>query len=172
MPDEGLHLALTLFIIASCLREDERKAAIALIPFGLLCDLDSLFVHRATLHNIFVIFIPIIIMVIRREKSKYLTLAALLLASHIFMDAFYNGVFLFYPFSQESYNLKFWFGLKERGLSALFTWIVPGKVGEIVYVVKPCPSVPEIGIIGNGTELTILIFALLCFFFRFGRCRI
>jgi len=169
MPDEGLHLALTLFIIASCLREDERKAAIALVPFGLLCDLDSLFgVHRATLHNIFVIFIPIIIMAIRREKSKYLTLAALLLASHIFMDAFYNGVFLFYPFSQENYNLKFWFGLKERGLSALFTWIVPGKVGEIVYVVKPCPSVPEIGIIGDGTELTILIFALLCFFFRFG----
>ena len=83
----------------------------------------------------------------------------------------YNGVFLFYPFSQENYNFKFWFGLKEKGLSALFTWVVPGKVGEIVYVVEPCPSVPEIWIIRDGTELTILIFALLCFF-RFGRCRI
>ncbi|MHC1635893.1 MAG: hypothetical protein ACXQTS_04630 [Candidatus Methanospirareceae archaeon] len=171
MPDEGLHLAITLFIIASCLREEERKVAVALAPFGLLCDLDVLFVHRATLHNVFVVFFPIVIMAIRRKKSKYLSLATLLLASHIFMDAFHNGVFLFYPLSLESYSLKFWFGLKGKGLSALFTWAVPGRVGEVEYVVKPCPSVPEIGIIGDGTELIILIFAILCFFFRFFRNR-
>jgi len=76
-------------------------------------------------------------------------------------------VFLFYPFSEQSYDLEFWFGLKETGLSALFTWIVPGNVGEIVYIIIPSPSVPEIPIIGSGTELVILIFALLTFFLKF-----
>ncbi|MEA2076231.1 MAG: hypothetical protein U9O85_11015 [Euryarchaeota archaeon] len=58
-------------------------------------------------------------------------------------------------------------GLKETGLSALFTWVVPGKVGELVYVITPRPSVPEIPIISSGIELVILIFALLTFVLKF-----
>jgi len=52
-------------------------------------------------------------------------------------------------------------------LSALFTWRVPGNVGELVYVVTPCPSVPEIPIIESGVELVILIFAVLTFVLKF-----
>ncbi len=169
MPDVGLHLAITLFIIASCMSEAELKPAVGLIPFGLLCDLDSVVgVHRATLHNLFVVLIPVVIMAIRRERSKFLSLATLLLAAHVFMDAFYNGVFLLYPFSQESYSLKFWLGLTDNGFGLLFYTLIPGKVGEVEYVVKPSPSIPEIGIIGDGTELVILIFAVLSFMCRFG----
>jgi hypothetical protein len=76
-------------------------------------------------------------------------------------------VYLFYPFSEKSYNPEFWFGLKETGLSALFTWIVPGNVGEFVYVITPSPSVPEIPIIASGIELVILIFAMLTFCLKF-----
>ncbi len=94
-------------------------------------------------------------------KDRYFIFASLLLASHIFLDAFYNGVFIFYPFIEKSHNPLFWFGLTETGLSVLFTWIVPGNVGELVYVITPCPAVPEISIIGSGIELVILIFALL-----------
>ena len=174
MPSIGLHFALTLFLLASCIKDDDLKPALLLLPFGLLSDLDSLIgVHRATFHNLFVPFIPLLSMgILRRLKltripSSYGIFASLLLAFHIGLDTFYNGVFLFYPFSGKSYNLEFWFGLKETGLSALFTWIVPGKVGELRYVITPCPSVPEIPIIESGIELMILIFALLTFFLKF-----
>ncbi len=173
MPSIGLHLALTLFFLASCLKGEDFKPALGLLPFGLLCDLDSFIgVHRATLHNLFIIFVPLLAMVICNRlnlniRAKYFILASLLLAFHIFLDAFYNGVFLFYPLSEKSYDLVFWFGLKETGLSVLFTWIVPGKVDEIVYVTNPSPGVPEIPIIGGGTELVVLIFAVLTFVLRF-----
>ena len=173
MPSIGLHLALTLFLLAACLKDDDLKPALLLLPFGFLSDSDSFIgVHRATLHNLFIIFIflPLGLIILRRLRvtgNKYFILASLLLALHIFLDAFYNGVFLFYPFSGKSYNPEFWFGLKETGLSALFTWIVPGNVGELVYIITPSPSVPEIPIIESGIELVILIFALLTFFLKF-----
>ncbi|MHC1611066.1 MAG: metal-dependent hydrolase [Candidatus Methanospirareceae archaeon] len=174
MPSIGLHFAVTLFFLASCLKDDDLKPALLLLPFGLLSDLDSLIgVHRATLHNLFIIFIPLLIMIalknlkISRIKERYFIFASLLLASHIFLDAFYNGVFLFYPFIEESYNPLFWFGLTERGLSLLFRWMVPGKVGELQYVTTPCPSVPEIPIIESGIELIIFIFALITFVLKF-----
>lgn len=174
MPSTGLHLALTLFFLASCLKDEDLKPALFLLPFGLLSDFDSFIgVHRATLHNMFIIFIPLLLWIIIKRlevntiKDKYFFFASLLLAFHIFLDAFYNGVFLFYPFSEKSYNLEFWFGLKETGLSALFTWIIPGSIGEIEYVITPSSAVPEIPIIGSGTELVVLIFAVLTFFLRF-----
>ncbi|RLI74448.1 hypothetical protein DRO97_05875 [Archaeoglobales archaeon] len=173
MSSIGLHLAITLFLLASFLRDDKFKTALLLLPFGLLSDLDSFVgIHRATLHNLFVVFIPLFLMVILKFlnvkiKDRYFILASLLLFSHIFFDAFYNGVFLFYPFSKESYNLMFWFGLKETGLNLIFNLKIPGKVGEVVYVVTPTPSVPEIPIIESGTELLILIFSFIAFFLRF-----
>ena len=174
MPSIGLHLALTLFFLAACLTDDDLKPALILLPFGLLSDLDSYIgVHRATLHNLFVLFVPLLVMIVLKWlkittiKDRYFVFASLLLAFHIFLDAFFNGVFLFYPVIEKSYNLLFWFGLKETGLSVLFTWIVPGNVGELMYVITPSPAVPEISIIGSGIELVILIFALLTFLLKF-----
>jgi membrane-bound metal-dependent hydrolase YbcI (DUF457 family) len=175
MPSIGLHLAITLFFLAAILSDDDLKPALLLLPFGLISDLDSYIgVHRATLHNLFILFIPLLVMVVlKRFKAgtttdRYFFFASLLFASHIFLDAFYNGAFLLYPFSEKSYNPEFWFGLKETGLSMIFTWIVPGKVGELVYVITPRPSVPEIPIIGSGIELVIVIFAVLTFVLKFN----
>ncbi|HUV80132.1 MAG TPA: metal-dependent hydrolase [Candidatus Bathyarchaeia archaeon] len=174
MPSIGLHLAVTLFFLAAILKDDDLKPALLLLPFGLVSDLDSFIgVHRGTLHNLFIIFVPLFVLVACKRlkgstiKEKYFIFASLLLASHIFLDAFYNGVFLFYPFIEKSYNPLFWFGLKETGLSVLFTWIVPGNVGELLYVITPRPSVPEIPIIASGIELVIVIFALLTFFLKY-----
>jgi membrane-bound metal-dependent hydrolase YbcI (DUF457 family) len=174
MPSIGLHFAVTLFFLAAVLKEDEFKPALLLIPFGLISDLDSFVgVHRATLHNLFVLFVPLLIMIalkylkITRIKDRYFIFASLLLASHVALDAFYNGVFLFYPVVEKSYNPEFWFGLTESGLHVLFTLIVPGNVGELVYVITPQPAVPEIPIISSGIELVILIFAVLTFVLKF-----
>jgi hypothetical protein len=174
MPSPGLHLAITLFILAAILKEDELKPALLLLPFGLISDLDSFIgVHRATLHNLFIILVPLLVMLANQRlklvtiRPQYFGFASLLLAVHIFLDAFYNGVFLLYPFSTKSYNPQFWLGLKETGLSILFTWLVPGKVGEIEYVITPQPAVPAIPIIESGIELVILLFAVLIFVLNF-----
>jgi len=178
MPSPGLHLAITLFVLAAILTDDELKPALLLIPFGLISDLDSFIgVHRATLHNLFVILVPLLVMLVNQRvkfttiKSQYFSFASLLLASHILLDAFYNGVFLLYPFSTKSYNPQFWLGLKETGLSILFTWLVPGKVGELEYVITPQPAVPAIPIIESGIEFVILLFAVLIFVVRFKGAR-
>ena len=174
MPSIGLHLAVTLFIIASLLKDDEFKPALLLLPFGLINDLDSYVgVHRATLHNLFIIALPLLLLLARKHlhrtifKDRYLVFAAILLASHIALDAFYNGVFLLYPVSMASYNPTFWLGLNEQGLTLLFSWLVPGKVGELVYVITPTPGVPEIAIISSGIELVILLLALFSFVLNF-----
>ena len=174
MPSIGLHLAVTLFFLAAVLKEDEFKPALLLLPFGLISDLDSFVgVHRATLHNVFVLILPLLSMLIYKRfrmtaiPDRYFVFASLLLASHIALDAFYNGVFLFYPVVEKSYNPEFWFGLTETGLHVFFTWIVPGNVGELLYVITPQPAVPEIPIIGSGIELVILIFAVFTFVLKY-----
>lgn len=174
MPSIGLHLALTLFVLASCVKDEDLKSAFLLLPFGLLNDLDSLIgVHRATFHNLFTPFSLLFgLGILKRLKLSRISFSSGILASalvslHIGLDLFYNGVFLFYPLTQKSYNPEFWFGLRETGLSTLFSVMVPGRVGELMYVVTPHPSVPEIPIIESGIELVILIFALLTFSFKF-----
>ena len=174
MPSIGLHLAVTLFFLAAVLKDDDLKPALLLLPFGLVSDLDSFVgVHRATLHNLFIIFVPLLVLVVYKKlkgstiPDRYFAFASLLLASHIALDAFYNGVFLFYPVVEKSYNPEFWFGLTETGLHVIFTWIMPGNVGELLYVITPQPAVPEIPIIGSGIELVILLFAVLTFVLKF-----
>lgn len=175
MPSIGLHLAVTLFFLAACLKDDDLKPALLLLPFGLLSDLDAYIgVHRATLHNLFIISVPLVVMIAFKQlkinttiKYRYFIFASMLLAFHILLDAFYNGVFLYYPVIDKSYDLQFWFGLKETGLSALFTWFVPGSVDDLMYVITPRPSVPEIAIIGSGIELVVLIFAVFTFFLKY-----
>jgi len=174
MPSIGLHLAVTLFFLAAILKDAEFKPALLLLPFGLISDLDSFVgVHRAAFHNVFVLILPLLGMFIYKRfkmttiPDRYFAFASLLLASHIALDAFYNGVFLFYPVVEKSYNPLFWLGLTETGLRAFFTWIVPGKVGELVYVITPQPAVPEIPIIASGIELVIVLFAVLTFVLKF-----
>ncbi|MBN1455634.1 MAG: hypothetical protein JW945_05245, partial [Methanomicrobia archaeon] len=161
-------------IIASLLKDDEFKPALLLLPFGLISDLDSYVgVHRATLHNLFIIVVPLLLLLVNKRlhstalQDRYVIFASILLASHISLDAFYNGVFLLYPVSMASYNPLFWFGLKEQGLTLLFSWFIPGTVGELVYVTMPTPGVPEIPIISSGIELVILLIALISFLLKF-----
>ncbi|MGC9443782.1 MAG: hypothetical protein ACP5E9_02430 [Candidatus Methanospirareceae archaeon] len=174
MPSIGLHLAITLFIIVAFLRDDEFKPALLLLPFGLISDLDSsIGVHRATLHNLIIVALPLLLLLANKRlhvtalQDRYFIFASVLFAVHISLDAFYNGVFLLYPFSRASYNPLFWFGLKEQGLTLLFSWLIPGTVGELVYVTTPTPGVPEIPIISSGIELVILLIALFSFGLKF-----
>ena len=175
MPSFGWHFALTLLVIASILKENERKKALMLLPFGILSDIDSFIgIHRATLHNVFVILLPTfaLLVVKRRRKGwekrgKYFFFASSLLALHILLDAFHTGVFLLDPLSKESYDFKFWLGVNEKGLSVSFGCEKPGEVGEVVYVTMPSPAVPEVPLVNDGVELVAMTAALVVFAAKF-----
>jgi len=172
MPSFGWHFALTLLVIASLLKENERKKALMLLPFGILSDIDAFIgIHRATLHNIFIILAPIFAFLIVRHKKeesgKYFFLASSLLALHVLLDAFHTGVFLLYPLSKESYDFKFWLGVNEKGLSASFGCERPGEIGEVVYVTTPSPAVPEVPLVNDGVELVAMTAALVVFAAKF-----
>ena len=57
------------------LKDDELKPALFLLLFGVLCDFDCFIgVHRATMHNIFIIFIPLLILAILKCLKNMLLL--------------------------------------------------------------------------------------------------
>lgn len=170
MPTFAFHLAITLIFITIFLKKDESRYALLLLPFGLVSDLDCFFgVHRAALHNLAIIIIPLILYILfrNREESKYLLMASALIALHIIADGFTNGVFLLYPFSNVSYDFNLWLGLTMKGVNFILEYVTVGEVGQVVYETTPSSEVPKVPIISSGTEFILLLLAVLLFFFKF-----
>ncbi|MFP3909420.1 MAG: hypothetical protein ACOC5L_04700 [Halobacteriota archaeon] len=171
MPTFAFHLAITLIFLTIFLRKDESKYALLLLPFGVVSDLDCFFgVHRATLHNLAIIVIPLILYIPwrNREESKYLPVASALIALHVISDGFATGVFLLYPLSSVSYDLNLWLGLTMEGVSFILEYVTVGEVGEVVYTTTPSPEVPRAPIISSGTEFIVLLLAILLFLSKFN----
>lgn len=171
MPTFAFHLAITLIFVTILLKKEEATYALLLLPFGLISDLDCFFgVHRATLHNLVVIVIPLIFYILfkNREKSKYLPMASALIGLHIISDGFTTGVFLLYPFSHMSYDLNLWLGLTMEGVSFILDYVTVGEVGQVVYQTTPTPEVPKVPVISSGTEFIVLLLGVLLFFSKFG----
>lgn len=171
MPTLAFHLAITFIFLTIFLKKEESKYALMLLPFGLVSDLDCFFgVHRATLHNLAIIVIPLIIYILfrKREGSKYLPVASALIALHIISDGFTNGVFLLYPFSHMSYDFELWLGLTMEGVRFILEYITVGEVGEVVYETTPTPKVPMVPVISSGTEFIVLLLAILLFSSKFN----
>ncbi len=173
MPTFAFHLAITLIFITILLKREESKYALMLLPFGLVSDLDCfLGVHRAALHNLIVVIIPLVLYFLfrnsrNRGKSKYLPMASALIALHIISDGFTTGVFLFYPFSHMSYDFNLWLGLTMEGVSFILDYVAVGEVGEVIYGTTPSPEVPKVPIISSGTEFIVLSMAIILFFSKF-----
>ena len=86
-----------LLIFSDKLRLNKRNI-IALSFFGILPDADAfIFIHRAFLHNIFVLLIvPLVIFAFIKDIKIY-GIISFYLMSHLILDIFNGGIFLFYP---------------------------------------------------------------------------
>lgn len=106
--DPATHLILPLLILLAA-RQDPRLV-IPLSFFAILPDLDSIVgIHRATLHNIFVILvIPLAFIFWAKLRKPQLLLPGLIvlfyLVSHAILDM--NGISLLYPIYHEVLFLR------------------------------------------------------------------
>ncbi len=99
MPDWPVHIIVPLLALLIVGRKEDRKYILLLLPLAIMPDFDS-FVgqHRELLHNIFLPLLLLRLGMIIKQKKAIFIIAAVYLASHVFMDMFGGGVVLFYPF--------------------------------------------------------------------------
>lgn len=106
--DPATHLILPMLFLLSA--RINPRLAIPLSLFAIFPDFDSVFgIHRATLHNLFIVaIIPLIFVFWARFRKPELFLPGLVilfyLSSHILLDL--GGVALFYPFFQDGIYLE------------------------------------------------------------------
>lgn len=94
-----------LFIFSGKLNLDKRNIII-LGFFGVLPDLDVIFFHRMTFHNIlFVTIIPILIFIFIRNK-EIAGIIFFYLLSHLILDTFNGGTATLYPFYDGIYFIN------------------------------------------------------------------
>jgi O-antigen/teichoic acid export membrane protein len=95
-------IPLVILLLLSNTFKIEKKWILILAPFAVFPDLDIfLGFHRALLHNIFILAIPLLFSIPRWRVRSTFVLVFIYLGSHIFLDIFDGGVYLFYPFVKQ-----------------------------------------------------------------------
>ena len=144
MPSTVVHVGLAGMMGAVLLGDRfDTRAILFVMAATAAIDLDTLIgmywtgTHRAALHNVFVVLVPAIVLfwdVRLREESyvldrwgsygyrvAWVTLVTVLFA-HILLDAFYNGVNLFWPVQDQFYDLSGYLLISnQEGLVQTFT---------------------------------------------------
>ncbi len=76
----------------------DPKEALALSLFAALPDADHVFLlNRATLHNVFLILVPLLLFVLVKRRRNVSGIICFYLASHLILDLFNGGLYLLYP---------------------------------------------------------------------------
>jgi len=87
-----------LLIFSKELKLDPRKILI-LSFFAVLPDADAIFLpHRAVLHNFLFVVIPLLLFILVKSRREVFGIIFFFLTSHLLLDLFDGGIFLFYPF--------------------------------------------------------------------------
>lgn len=128
MPSTVVHVGLAGLLGAALLADRfDTKAILIVLAATAVLDLDTLIgmvwdgTHRAALHNVFVVLVPAALLgwdLSVRDRSMvrdrwgaggvrlaWVTLCCLLVA-HVALDAFYNGVNIFWPLHDQFYDLS------------------------------------------------------------------
>lgn len=144
-----------LLIFSKELRLDTRMV-LALSFFALLPDVDAVILpHRAVLHNVFVLIIPSLLFILVKSRREIFGIIFFYLASHLILDMFNGGIFLFYPF----YNNVFF-----AHAELLFTqnsFIPVLDYGISTHIMNMGKGEPVISSENIGVAALLIIFALI-----------
>lgn len=94
-------IPLSILYIFSGILKLHPKKIIVLSFLGIFPDLDVVFIHRETFHNIFILIIPLLVFF--TKKRDIAGIICFYLLSHLILDLFNGGISALYPF----YNNKF-----------------------------------------------------------------
>lgn len=95
-----------LLLFSKKLKLNPREV-VALSFFSVFPDIDAIFflfnlspatLHRLLFHNIFILVIPILCFIFVKSRRREFGIISFYLTSHLILDMFTGGIFLFYPF--------------------------------------------------------------------------
>ena len=94
-----------LLLFSKKLKLNTKEITILSI-FAVVPDADSIFfmfklsavpLHRVIFHNIFIVIIPLLLFILVKSRRRIFGIICFYLASHLILDLFTGGTFLFYP---------------------------------------------------------------------------
>ncbi len=106
-----IFIPLAILFIFSKKFNLEPRIILGLSFFGILPDADAfIFIHRASFHNIFILVIPILISIFIKD-IKIIGIIFFYLISHLILDIFNGGIYLFYPiyYNVFFFRTEIWF---------------------------------------------------------------
>lgn len=155
--DTLFHFVFPVFTALAAKVHDKHKIRDILIAGALtvLIDLDHYVgLTRATFHNVFItLLLPLIIVILafifKRSYSfkGFSVLLLIFLSSHLFLDLFSEGpVALFYPLSNEYYNLNFDISVPLGNDSSgyLVSTLGVGILAYFILILLPCLYLDDI----------------------------
>lgn len=102
-----IFIPLVILLLFSKKLGIDTKKVLALSFFGALPDADHLFLSdRASLHNIFLLMIPLLLFILMKSKREVIGIICFYLASHIVLDLLNGGVFLLHPVYDKAFFMN------------------------------------------------------------------
>ena len=114
-----IFIPLIILIVFSDKLGLSKKMILALSIISIFPDIDVFLFHRATLHNVFIFIIPLIIYIIFKN-IKMIGIIAYYLFSHILLDVFNHGVFVLYPLYNKTLNIIAGISYENSNVSFIF----------------------------------------------------
>ena len=103
-PLDHIFIPVAILLLFSKKLKLNQREVIALSFFAVLPDIDSIFfssngisLHRILFHNIFIVIIPLLFFMFAKSKREVFGIIIFYLTSHLILDLFTGGIFLFYP---------------------------------------------------------------------------
>ncbi len=111
------------------------------------------FVHRASFHNIFILIIPILILIFINKEIFGITF--FYLSSHIILDIFNGGVFLLYPFYDNTFFIR---AELDSKINTIFNYGIGDKVVSVAKLGESIISSENVAVI---ILLSMIVFVII-----------
>ncbi|MDO8725282.1 MAG: metal-dependent hydrolase [Candidatus Methanoperedens sp.] len=103
-PLDHIFFPVAILLLFSKKLKLNPREVIALSFFAILPDIDVIFFgsnsisfHRVLFHNIFIVIIPLSFSILVKSYREVFGIICFYLTSHLILDMFTGGIFLFYP---------------------------------------------------------------------------
>ena len=103
-PLDHIFIPVAILLLFSKKLKLNQREIIALGFITVLPDMDGIFfgsnsthLHRVLFHNIFIVIIPFLLFILAKSKHEVFGIICFYLTSHLILDLFTGGIFLFYP---------------------------------------------------------------------------